>query len=500
MSATALPTISGSSAAAAAPGSSARPNVPPIDRTTHAKRNPTFQVQGVRQKGRKISSAEKANRVIQQAERHTATKLLDDDLNVLLEEHESKLTQLAEKHNIKNAKIVQLATMATHYKKARAPTLYNTYIHHLAEVTNAELPEGRRKTLNEIKQTVKCGWKSALSKERRKELIDVLLAHRELKRTGIRAYNTAATQDIIATTNSISLELDALYECTNFSVLWLGARGNVNDKAVPSYHGAGDTELFFRECFNATNKEAGLKMEQWLCNRDSSLLDRDTVSKIRADCVAYIKAGLHMFYTHIPHPFILTIFHIPGTITNKKDIEMQYSRYHTHIVNTHHIKLINHPFDLKNPGEITNATDLHTLRSAFISKECKWVRLSDDEVHEHMKQVEVGRIAEGRAVKTRAKRSDMGKSHQKRARDEDEDAAPKKRPKSSTSKTSKDTSKTKPNKKAAKSKVAPKTSKKGKGKARSKSVIDSEDDRARDDEGNEDGDDSEDSDDSDGGH
>ncbi|KZP05569.1 hypothetical protein FIBSPDRAFT_967163 [Athelia psychrophila] len=453
---------------------------PPIDRTTHAKRNPTFQVQGVRQKGRKISSAEKANRVIQQAERRTATKLLDDDLNVLLEEHEHKLTELAEKHNVKNAKIMQLATMATHYKKARAPTLYNAYVHHLAEVANAELPEGRRKTLKEIKQTVKCGWKSALSKERRQELIDALLAHRELKRTGIRAYNSATTQDIIATTNSISMELDALYERTNFSVLWVGARGNVNDEAIPSFHGAGDTELFFRECFNTTNEEAGIKMEQWLCNRDSSLLDRDTVSKIRADCVAYIKAGL-------------------CTITNKKDIEMQYSRYHTHIVNIHHIKLINHPFDLKNPGEITNATDLRTLRSAFINKECKWVRLSEDEVREHMKQVEGDRITKGKPVKTRAKRSDTGKSHKKRARDDDEDTAPKKRPKSSTSKASKDTSKAKPNKKTAKSKVATKTSKKGKGKARSKSVIDSEDDRVGD-EDNVDHDDSDDSDSSDGGH
>lgn len=63
-------------------------------------------------------------------------KLLNEDINAYLEERAEKHAELANCHSVKVAKIEQLVNAGTHYKKQRAPSIYNAVVHHLAGAVN----------------------------------------------------------------------------------------------------------------------------------------------------------------------------------------------------------------------------------------------------------------------------------------------------------------------------------------------------------------------------
>lgn len=80
----------------------------------------------------------------------------------------------------------------------------------LLTYTVPDLPEGEKKTLAEIHESLKDeNWKKEF-KERQEELIQELIDFRETKRTGTRANNKAATNDIIATCDRVAIEVCAL--------------------------------------------------------------------------------------------------------------------------------------------------------------------------------------------------------------------------------------------------------------------------------------------------
>lgn len=154
-----------------------------------------------------------------------------------------------------------------------------------------------------------------------------------------------------------------------------------------------------------------------------------------------------------------------GNITNMKALEMEYARYDERIVEVYKVRLVGHPFGIKNPSEITTSPDLRTLRTALASGQCHWVRLTNEEHAAHMKELEKQHTAAlEKGEPRRRKRKDAGvpRGTYKRARENGGDAGPssvkKRKSKGSSG-----------NDGAAKEKRS--------GKARSKSVIaDSDDD------------------------
>ncbi|KAF7965152.1 hypothetical protein HWV62_45392 [Athelia sp. TMB] len=391
------------------------------DRTTWAKRNPTAKVQPKRAPGPKLSTAERARRKAATAERNERATRLHDDVSEYIEESEEKYTEIAKRHSVTVDKVKELITAKTYYKSKRAPSLRNAIVHEFAETINSCLPKGSKKSLAEIQAMInEDGGVMEVTDERANQLITNLITHRETKKTGVRANNRSASMDINAVCERATTELDNLADRTGYSAFFLGARNSVNDAMPPIFHGSGDAEKFFSECFGKTNWEVAKLFEQWLCKRETNAK------------------------------------------TNNDRIEMNYVNYKEKIVIPFQVKLVGHPFGIKNPSDINTITDLRTLRNALKTKQCQWVRITEEEADALTKDIR-SRREKGEVVgKPRAKRSDAGvaRGTNKRSRsDENQDPsssrAPKKR-KGNGQKTA--GKKTKPAKDKGKAKRAPTSS------------------------------------------
>lgn len=94
---------------------------------------------------------------------------------------------------------------------------------------------------------------------------------------------------------------------------------------------------------------------------------------------------------------------------------MNYMNYDKAIIQKHHIKLIGWPKNVKfvTPANLSSIDEVRTLRHVLKSNECRWVRLSQAEVDEHMATI-VEREAAGEQVgRKRKQHSDKGKSRKK---------------------------------------------------------------------------------------
>lgn len=89
---------------------------------------------------RKLSEAEKTRRKVAAAERRDREKLLNGDINTFPEERTQRYAELASQHNVKIQKIEEMVNAGTHYKRQRAPSIYNAYVHHLSETANNSAP------------------------------------------------------------------------------------------------------------------------------------------------------------------------------------------------------------------------------------------------------------------------------------------------------------------------------------------------------------------------
>jgi hypothetical protein len=122
-------------------------NIPPITAqpqaniadftATHARRNPLKEIIPPRQRGsQKKSAAEKASLDLARKHRQSKAKALGADINMFLEQQESKIEELAAIHGRKVTYIKHLVLKDSTYKKTRAPNLKNAKFHHKAKEMN----------------------------------------------------------------------------------------------------------------------------------------------------------------------------------------------------------------------------------------------------------------------------------------------------------------------------------------------------------------------------
>ncbi|KAF8507902.1 hypothetical protein BU17DRAFT_71015 [Hysterangium stoloniferum] len=353
------------------------PVVPHADRTTWAKRNPAANVQASREPTHKLTDAKKAMCKLAAELKKTGQVALNAAVSTYLLEQTEKLNALAAVYNVKVKRIEDMVNSQTHYKKSQAPTLQNAIVHFLAKKVNSYLPVGYRKTLAELKVMAQDDLDvQSFTKDDEENLIIELIEYRAFKKTGVRATNKVASQDILLTLDRVINELDCLADRTGFSTFILGARNSVNDEALPTFHGSGDSMEFFSEVLERDPWELARLFEQWLCKREKS------------------------------------------NITNIKRIEMNYTNYETTIVQAHGVKLIGFSLNqFVNPSEVTNITDMQQLHNALRSGECKWIRLLQPELDIHAEGCKACH-KDGEVVgKPRKKRCDAGvlRGKQKRA-------------------------------------------------------------------------------------
>jgi hypothetical protein len=106
------------------------------DKTTWAKRNALQKIQPSREPARKLTDAEKASRQLAAGLKKQNRVRLNEAVEAYILERSTKLQELADAHSVKVAKIEEMVNAATHYKKARTPSLANAIVHYLAKTVN----------------------------------------------------------------------------------------------------------------------------------------------------------------------------------------------------------------------------------------------------------------------------------------------------------------------------------------------------------------------------
>ena len=102
---------------------------------------------------------------------------------------------------------------------------------------------------------------------------------------------------------------------------------------------------------------------------------------------------------------------------------MNYANYEKAIVLLHGVKVVGWPLkEFASPSDITNIVDMRTLRHAWQTGACKWVRLTQAELDLHAASVEAWQNNGEVVGKPRKKRSDAGVTRGKRKRNDKENA------------------------------------------------------------------------------
>jgi hypothetical protein len=106
------------------------------DKTTWAKQNALQKIQPSREPARKLTDAEKASRQLAAGLKKQNQIRLNEAVGAYILERSTKLQELADAHNVKVTKIEEMVNAATHYRKARTPSLANAIVHYLAKTVN----------------------------------------------------------------------------------------------------------------------------------------------------------------------------------------------------------------------------------------------------------------------------------------------------------------------------------------------------------------------------
>jgi hypothetical protein len=160
--------------------------------------------------------------------------------------------------------------------------------------TNVEIsdaPTGDKLGLQELQTLAKDDPKlQQLTEEEKDELIQKLQEHRELKKTGTRASNRAAAQDVRLTLQHVNAEvkfsihnpltclahqtshiqLDDLADRTGIYAITFVTRGHVDDMTLPGWFATGDSAFFLRDHLKLEPWDIVRLFEQWACSRQKS--------------------------------------------------------------------------------------------------------------------------------------------------------------------------------------------------------------------------------------
>ncbi|KAG2358206.1 hypothetical protein BDR07DRAFT_1228793, partial [Suillus spraguei] len=225
----------------------------------------------------------------------------------------------------------------TNYHKSHKPQLINVLIHAKAKELNVDKPVGSRYTLAELHEMVLNDPEMKnLTREEKAVYIQALNKHRDQKGLSVRANNSAAARDVVATTERLVKGLDDLRVRTGVYATLFVVRGHINDMIQTTMHGTDNTEDFWEDV-----------------------------------------------YEHLMADFLLAV-------TGKKDIVMNYNNYDTAIVETYGVRLVEWPHRVKfiSPSNIGTVGDIQKLRDALKSHTCYWTSLSQAEIKSHAAELD----------------------------------------------------------------------------------------------------------------
>ncbi|KAJ3747785.1 hypothetical protein DFH05DRAFT_1541287 [Lentinula detonsa] len=364
--------------------------------TTHAQRNPLLPTQSIRPHPKRTLDPVQARTMNEaKAEKQRLAMLARDDVLKLATEFEQNVASLAEKHAVSVEYLKGLMSMASKFKRKRAPGRMQALVHLKAKEVNASLPVGGKLKAPALRKLVdEDEALLMISDDKIEQAKREVEEKRLLSICGIRPTNLSAGKDYSAFSRLVKKEFDALHVRTGAVGFGFLCPGTSDDKGFPAWFVAGNkTADFVRHHLNTTMWDLLLELELWTAKKEKPA----TVVQIQSQCSVMIASSLRY-------------------ILKDKSASMNYANYHSCIVDKHHVQLIGLPdsqlfIDANGPikpFDIKDRKTLDALHAALESGACRWSKMSSEEVKEH------GECMQMQVPKVRAVRSDKGKKRGRR--------------------------------------------------------------------------------------
>ncbi|KAJ7019159.1 hypothetical protein C8F04DRAFT_1324250 [Mycena alexandri] len=362
-------------------------------RTTaaHALRNPGRRVQLSRPRTSK-SKAVRASDDLRLASSRRVRTEFNAAIDTEFTRRETVIMEIASMSNKKATYVRALLNSTSQFKAKRAPTLRNALLHQRW----IDRPEDSKKKLQEYREELAEDERLGLidlgtiDEKEKERLLEQLMEHRKLKRTGIRGSTKAAQLDSRATACRVGIVIRDLYERTGVRALAVFARGDPDDMSLPHSVDSDDASGFYRQVLGMTEVEFLRKFEEYNCTRDKGG-EKNGVREMRRDNGMKIQEGLRK-------------------ITNSSKLTMEYLNYDVTIREGRGVELAGWPVDIKMADHVNwNAETLRRIRDALRTGAIHWVAMPKAQHDELIAMHNARREALGAgSLRSRKPRADKG--------------------------------------------------------------------------------------------
>ncbi|KAF8151388.1 hypothetical protein B0H34DRAFT_801142 [Crassisporium funariophilum] len=335
-----------------------------------ASRNPTKAVQAPRfRASASLTDAAKATCSLKAKARQYKKKDFGVDFALLLAQHDTLISDLAQRHSMTVDYVSRQVNASTNYKKHCEPNIYNALVHETGKEMNEGQSIGDQYSLAEIQAKVKeDGGVLEPSSSQRNQLLVSLEETRVLK--------------------TISLG-----QHTVIQGLAIFVKGHNHDSFLPSFLECKNSSMFFLEVIGINIFDLMAKFEQWSCNPGP-----ENLQSLQTEVKNLVLSGLEKS-------------------VGKKGLAMNYANYNKAIMLKYHVEFLGWPVNIPfaNPSKIGTTPLLRTLCDALHVGTCSWQTMSMQRRQKFASEQRAGKYA-GELPKKKCKtRSDKNKTHLKKS-------------------------------------------------------------------------------------
>ncbi|KAK7435864.1 hypothetical protein VKT23_019395 [Stygiomarasmius scandens] len=328
----------------------------------------------------RLGSAEKA------LKKRTKPTEIKDAVAQLVQEQHQQVVVLANKLGVDTTRILKLMGQRQRVSGMQEPSAFQAAVSFTAELVNADLLKGHKKTMKEIQDMVRADAEMMREIERGDKSEKVLewKQHVKDKRTDKyqveRASGKAQANDATKTYNKMKFMSEGVELRDQALTFGFIGRSSFSSSVQLSYYGHKSMEEFMMSKFKMTCFEFCQAAESWCCLAKAGEGKEASVDSLKTAIAGMILTGLR-------------------NITGRTKLSMEYKYYHTKIVRKYHVLLVDWPEDVPfaNAHQL-NYDQVKRLYDLLRSRVVHWKAMTAKEYRKAMRQldddIKAGRILE----------------------------------------------------------------------------------------------------------
>ncbi|KAJ7106467.1 hypothetical protein C8R43DRAFT_1045614 [Mycena crocata] len=370
------------------------------DRTSHASRNPGKAVQEAR--GRKKrdpdqpapTPAEKATKAKAAKQKKEGIDAMWADIDAFYAQRAETIVALALKHDKTPDYIKALLNNSSQFKAERKVSLRNAVTSHIARTETAD--DGFKLADTELQARVNEVLAEGISDEDAQQWMQDVEDKRLLNRVGMRANNTAAHSDTVATVTKIETAVHQLHARTGTRIILFASRGHVDDANRPVVVYSGGSDKFCIEVCKKPALQMLQEFELWSCTRSNQNLTRDTRASMSAQASKFAEDRLRAF-------------------VNDDTVTVSYKNFKVDMQGLWGVEISGWPADIPFvcPAQLKTNERLRRIRDGWLNGTISWVKLTPLQAAAVAAELAAVRAANDGDAKQRKQRKDAGGKHEK---------------------------------------------------------------------------------------